>query len=370
MIVVSFCWLVAMVQYSQQAAVMPSNDGFLHVYGLPVGQGDGTIIQCPNGDIAIVDLGSTTRTQKEGNYMTDDELTSFLGSNVNRLKYVFISHADKDHYNLFLKLNLARPRTVETAYVGCSLSDYPSGMTTWIATNARNAVGGPAIGTTIQICGPTSPVIVRVLASNTDTFHPSKQCTNGDSLVLRLEYGTFKLFLPGDVEDYDGFQYDQNGYITSDVRGFKGKPGILRTIIDNWKGSGGIASDVYRFAHHGTWPNGNKKFFIQAVRPSYAFSSSKLPGTDGTYDHPHCDLYDAMIQMYNARQIPLALTTAGVNQQIEYFCGKANNRYLEDHNIYGIYTTAAISNGGQLVNWYVKVDSDGRSYRIAPYKWR
>ena len=35
-----------------------SND-LLNVYALPVGQGDCTIIQCPNGNLVVVDCGST-----------------------------------------------------------------------------------------------------------------------------------------------------------------------------------------------------------------------------------------------------------------------------------------------------------------------
>ena len=38
---------------------MPAADGNLIMYILPVGQGDAHVIQCPNGEISIVDMGST-----------------------------------------------------------------------------------------------------------------------------------------------------------------------------------------------------------------------------------------------------------------------------------------------------------------------
>ena len=59
------CYLLTILPYSEQKApVLQANgDGQLHIYALPVGQGDGTVIQCPNGDITIVDLGSSTRKQ-------------------------------------------------------------------------------------------------------------------------------------------------------------------------------------------------------------------------------------------------------------------------------------------------------------------
>ena len=34
------------------------NNGYLSVYGLPVGQGDCTVIKCPNGNIVVMDFGS------------------------------------------------------------------------------------------------------------------------------------------------------------------------------------------------------------------------------------------------------------------------------------------------------------------------
>ena len=368
-IVVLVC-LSSMVQYAQQAAVMPPPDGHLHVYGLPVGQGDGTIIQCPNGDISIVDLGSTTRTQIEGDYMTDAELAAFLGTYTQRLKYIFISHADLDHFNLLPKLNV-HPRTVTASYLGCNKNDYPTPIMNWIISVANAVVADPSINTVVSICGPTIPQVnIRVLASNTDVYS-TKDCSNGDSLVLRLEYGTFTLLLPGDLEDYPGFTYDQNGYITSSISGAHGKRGVLRTVIDNWaKRSGGIASAVYRFAHHGTWPNGNKPFFVHAVQPQYAFSSSKLPGTAGTFNHPNCELYDNMVALAKGKVIPLQITKKGFNQQIDYYCGKDGYRYKEDENIYGIYTTAAATDQGKLLNYYIKMDSDGTRFQVVPLPWR
>ena len=369
LIVVLAC-LSAMVQYTQQAAVISPPDGYLHVYGLPVGQGDGTIIQCPNGDISIVDLGSTTRTQTEGDYMTDPELAAFLGTYVQRLKYIFISHADQDHFNLFPKLNVPT-RTVNAAYLGCSKNDYPTSIMSWITSAANTVVADLKINTVVSICGSTDPQInIRVLASNTDVYN-TKVCSNGDSLVLRLEYGTFTLLLPGDLEDYSGFTYDQDGYITSRISGAYGKPGVLRTVINNWANrSGGIASAVYRFAHHGTWPNGNKPFFIHAVQPQYAFSSSKLPGTAGTFNHPNCELYDNMVALAKGNFIPLQITTKGFNQQIDYYCGIDGDRYKEDNNIYGIYTTAAATDRGKLLNYYIKIDSDGTRFQVVPLLWR
>ena len=151
----------------------------------------------------------------------------------------------------------------------------------------------PGLNTVVSICsGSKPPVNIKVVAINTDKFNHG--CSNSNGMALRLEYGTFSLFLPGDLEDYDGFTYDDEGIITSNVMEDKRKPirgqsGVLKTVSDT---KGGIRSTVYRLSHHGAWPNANKPFFLQAIQPAYVFSSSQLPGTRGTYNHPNCGLYD------------------------------------------------------------------------------
>ena len=59
------CYLLTILPYSEQKApvLQAEGDGQLHIYALPVGQGDGTVIQCPKGDIAIVDLCTTARQE-------------------------------------------------------------------------------------------------------------------------------------------------------------------------------------------------------------------------------------------------------------------------------------------------------------------
>ena len=38
---------------------MPAANGKLNMYILPVGQGDAHVIQCPKGEISIIDMGSS-----------------------------------------------------------------------------------------------------------------------------------------------------------------------------------------------------------------------------------------------------------------------------------------------------------------------
>ena len=319
------CYLLTILPYSEQKApVLQANgDGQLHIYALPVGQGDGTVIQCPNGDIAIVDLGSTASGKQNlqyngGNkikrlkltipiYMTDEELNTFLGES--NVKYVFITHADIDHYNLFEKIDHKRLATVSEAYVGGTEYEYSNKMHEWLNRYFSTDVHySPPFNTVVSICSD-DPVKMKVVAINTDAGNPKRRNSNG--MALRLEYGKFSLFLPGDLEDSNN---NKNGLLRN------GKSGVLKTVSDR----GGIQSTVYRLSHYGAWPKANKPFFLQVIQPKYVFSSSELP--PGRYGHPRCDLYDAMIDMTNKGQLPIvkystAKDTTNPPPQKDYFCG-------------------------------------------------
>lgn len=381
MIGIILCFLLTVLPYSEQKAPVLSakGDGQLHIYALPVGQGDGTIIQCPNGDIAIVDLGSSTRKHSHipslvppkkkvkldddaHYYMKDDELKDFLGNT--NVKYVFITHADTDHYNLFVNIDPKHLQTVIEAYVGCTAKDYNTAMQEWL--KKYKVQYNPTLGKVVSICHGSIPEVnVKVMAINTDVHNPG--CSNSNSMALRLEYGTFSLFLPGDLENHASFNYDDNGVITSNLKGISGKPGVLKIVSDT---KGGIRSTVYRLAHHGAWPNANTPYFLKAIQPKYVISSSQLPGTDGSYNHPNCDLYDKMIDMTNHGQLPIMKYSTNPPQK-DYFCGEKKDRNHENNNIYGIFTTAAIDDNICLINYFIQIDADGKKDpQVTPKLWR
>ena len=357
MIVLTLC---ASAHVTMQAYVMPPADSKLHIYALPVGQGDATVIQCPStfgGNVTIVDMGSTSRSA----YMTNKEITDFFGASITKIDYVYLTHGDRDHYNILPLLNI-QEKSVKGVFIGCDISDYRTErdrkVYDWL--NKVNGLGKlkrfPNTGCTsncnslVQICGGSSYIYMRVMGANLDQYDLSKSCANGDSLVVRLEYNRFKLLLPGDLEDYGGFTYDSNGYITS--ASDLGKPGNLRLFLQGWPNP---TADFYRLAHHGTWPNGNKPFFLQGIQVHYAFSSSKLPGTPGTFNHPNCKLYYKMVRN---PMIPIAKITDPTQLQKEYNCGYQGNRYLEDNNLWGMYTTAVCDSKRMFHNYVIKIDTD------------
>ncbi len=363
-------------RHGNEANTMLPADDDLHVYALPVGQGDATLIRCPGGNVTIVDMGSIVRNQPcaDITYMTDEEIIYFIGDSP--INYVYLTHADQDHYNIIPKLNIPM-NVLRAVYIGCEKGDYKGSISNWL-NSVDNAGKLTSFGTcttscnsSVPICGNGHDISMQVMGANLDLYG-NKGCSNGDSLVLRLKYGTnFALVLPGDLEDYGGFKYDSEGYITSciideDGTSLYGQPGVLRTLVDRWAPQGGIGANFYRLAHHGTYPNGNKPFFLQAIAPNYVFSSSMLPGTDGTFNHPNCALYDEMI---NNPNIPIVTHVLAGELQKDYSCGLDGERYLEDNNTYGIYTTA-VKDDNTFYNYIIQISTDGTNYYIRPLHWQ
>ena len=64
-------------KYVQGLGIMPNPDSYLHIYALPVGDGDATLIQCPGGELIIIDLG----TSSVGASWTPYQVRSWMGTN-------------------------------------------------------------------------------------------------------------------------------------------------------------------------------------------------------------------------------------------------------------------------------------------------
>ena len=133
-----------------------------------------------------------------------------------RYKYVFITHNHADHYNLFEKIKRERLTTVGEAYVGCKATDYTRTMQKWLNDHfsAPKVHYSPGLNT-------IPPVNIKVVSINTDSFNHG--CSNSNGMALRLEYGKFSLFLPGDLEDTSD---NENGLLIN------GMSEILKNVSD------------------------------------------------------------------------------------------------------------------------------------------
>ena len=248
---------------------LTSADENLNILALPVGQGDATIIQCPTqygGKLTVVDMGSS----KYKGFMGKEDITNYLDEHI--IEKVFLSHPDKDHNNfLDAALSILHPQYYPIVYHSCNWTKYQNYVkTTGIKTERiLFCCGGDC--PSYRICDGN--VTVAVLASEHNKC--SRGGTNGDSLVLQVQFADVKVLLPGDFEG-------------------------SKTLIDNFLQCAGqhVQSHIFRLAHHGAFniqPKGNRYVntyeFLEAVRPYYAFSSA---GLHERYHHPRCEVYEGL----------------------------------------------------------------------------
>ena len=400
------CALLCGVVNGRQLTELPAPNGKLNIYALPIGQGDCTIIQCPaNSDVQHYTVANYNQQGRKRNrsqsptatqikrqrldpssssfsrkstqsplqtlltvvdmgavrikYMSEENLSSFLGDQKRYIEVVTVSHPDADHYNYIPKvLPIDTLSALKGVYIGCTKDRYrgdeydESTMRGWLSAaedSGKLTFGDGNQCTTscpvIKICGGLATL--KMLGANLGDAKCLPRYRNSNSLVLRLEYGrNFKLLLPGDFQDTSS-----------------GNSGVQRDLIDAWRNAGGIQADFYKLAHHGAYQGGvssttlaNKDQFLEAVSPKYVFSSSAAP--PNSYSHPHCGLYDRL------RQLPsIARGCSLRNPQTYYTCGRGRGIYQHiPNNNYGIYSTSARSDQPMIIH----IATDGTTSSIEP----
>jgi competence protein ComEC len=208
---------------------------------LDVGHGDATVIQSPGGRIAVVDAGNSNEFADYGERAVAPYLW-YEGSN--RIDYLFLTHADRDHMGGALYL-------LEHMSVGeVLLGPVPSESDTErevLARCAEKAVPARRVvaGQTFDLGGATLTVL------HPPADWPGVHDDNNLSIVLRLDWETMRVLLPGDVESV-------------------AETMLLFTDCD---------ADVLKVPHHGSKTSSTEPF-IDAVSPKFAVIS-----TGGRYGH-------------------------------------------------------------------------------------
>ena len=261
----AFIFLVTVFVISFQAIALPITptrltpaDGNLNIFALPVGQGDATVIQCPSGEVTIVDIGSV----KYNGFMGKEDIAKYFKGHT--IRNVFLSHPHKDHIN-FLDVVLSNlyPKHYPVIYHSCGWTKYQTYVKTTGITTKRIPFCCGNNCPSFRICN--GKATMAVLASEYNKC--PEEGTNGDSLVLQVQFAGIKVLLPG---DFEGCKELINNF--------------LQCVNQH------VRSHIFRLAHHGAF-NGhaNTYEFLKAVRPYYAFSSG---GLHGTYHHPRCEVYE------------------------------------------------------------------------------
>ena len=297
---------------------IPDADHDVHIYALPVGQGDCTVIQCPKdskggkGLISIIDAGASNRRG-----MGPVEVANFLLGT--RLNLVVLTHSDKDHH-AYIDYILGGYKTKVNVYHSCC----------WGSYNIKSPYANPLevyecgsineCGVTLSLC-PNAVVSLSVVAS---AFGGCKgnRAKNEDSIISKITYAGVSTLISGD---------------------FEGNVGFMRDFLA--KGGADIRSDIYRLCHHGAF-NGkaNTAEFLNAVGAKYVFSSSGY-----RYKHPRCEVYN----YYNN------ILKDNVVAVHPYTCFFKNGNAYNVNTSKAIYVTSVIRNkNGKWVKSFYAIKFD------------
>lgn len=250
----------------------------LEIISLDVGQGDGALVRLPGGADCLVDCGSSS-VRELWNYRAESVLKYY---GVQTLDYVFLSHADQDHVNGIMQYL----QEYECGYDGrnvhgitlknlvlpkCGQSEDFAELIQLAKTNGITVLfmaAGDQIAAADRYQQPESAEQqktdsrrrswqIQCLAPNQETLTGD---SNQDSMVLMVQYGTFRMLFTGDLEG------EAENRLTELAQ----------------KNQISLAADVLKAGHHGS-KNASSASFLEKVMPKAAVISC---GKDNSYGHP------------------------------------------------------------------------------------
>jgi competence protein ComEC len=275
----------------------------LTVVIVDVGQGDGIVVKAPDGTVHVVDAGPTGRG-------ISAMLPAIAGLQPTGYGYTFLSHFHEDHAGGLDEVLNALPFT---AAVDRGDVNRPTtvNVTQYVAAAGNRRQFAP-LGAVYPLGGGAQ---IRVIALNGNVLGgtfvdptASAQEENSRSLTLRLEYGSFAMWLGGDLTG--------GGSSTADVE----TPASLAC--------GDV--DVYKLNHHGSSTSTSLNL-VANLRPELAVVSC---GLGNSFGHPTATVVNRLNQAAAARAL---LST----------------------------TTGSASTIGFGVAGTIRIDTDGRRYRAA-----
>lgn len=226
----------------------PASAQSVRIQVVDVGQGDGILIRTPNARWVLIDAGETR--------FLADALGPHFG--VTRLALVIVSHRHSDHYATIERILRAFP---VDRFVG-NLADCPTRTTD---NGIRDALTDSTISA--QSLGPDTLLVdgVRFIILPPDPI--DDRCPddeNDNSVLVRLEYGSFSMLFTGDAEA------EQRDWLVANHA----------ALLD---------VSVLKASHHGS-NNGTSSAWLAAVTPQAVVISA---GVDARYKHPMADAVSA-----------------------------------------------------------------------------
>ena len=320
------------VQWDEAMLGFPAPDGNLHIYAIPVGDGDATIIQCPGGDIIIHDMGRWNAGDSSTGW-TERMVRSYLLSQIHMVKAVLVTRPTPDHYNYIADVlsssNGVGPNLQQITVAGTK-SDYNDERFQGFLNNNSHIVeylnnGNPCISD----CPNTEPqcnaygnyqVKLQYLGANLGGNIYSK------SITTQIITKNFKLLLPGDFFGTD----------------------IEYLIMQEWNAVGySLESTHYKISNRGTVEDSNSLEWLAEIKPQYAFTSNSYPSSRNWYS-PSCRIYSNLLKVGSLNK----RSSSGV-----YACAVDNSIVQYRNFVYELYSTAPASSTTELLKISVNLCS-------------
>ncbi|HKY43650.1 MAG TPA: ComEC/Rec2 family competence protein [Pyrinomonadaceae bacterium] len=299
----------------------PASGGELTIRVLDVGpiNGDSILISTPSGKNVLIDAGDTTKGKAV--------VEALKRNNIQQLDYFIASHPHPDHiggaaevFKAFRVLNVidngqapsvppelapppkqttgarrtqanTRPRRAarQPASITKFYDDYKAAVS---ASGARYAQAQPGTkydlgdGALLTIVAPSEPVFTK------DKMGGGGNEANANSIVARLDYGSFSMLLAGDAESQTEHRL------------------LTKPELD-------LQTKVLKIAHHGS-KYASSGDFLNRVNPEIAIVSC---GAWNRYGHPNQGVLDrlkaANVKLYRTDlQGEITLTTRGKDNDV------------------------------------------------------
>lgn len=228
--------------------------GTLQVAFIDVGQGDGALVQSPDGTALLIDGGPPGA----GPQVMD----SLRQAGVDKVDWMLGTHPHSDHIDGLVDVLRGMPveQALDPGYnhgtalqrTYLSLLKSKKVKTTRARAGQSYDLGGGAL---LEILAPQDPLLS---GTNSDA--------NNNSIVARVVFGSTRFLFTGDMEQEE-------------------RARLLKSTDDRK-----LRAEVLKVAHHGSH-NGTDPEFLETVQPKYAVISL---AKHNDYGHPHKEALEAL----------------------------------------------------------------------------
>lgn len=319
---VSRLWTELLDEKSTEEGKIKLSSGNLEIHFLDVGQGDASLVICPNGSTIVIDGGTLSGASADLARSYIDTRIAKIG---HKIDHLVVTHPDADHYNLLSEV-LDGIEIRQAYYVGDKQLYQDKDVFKWITTRPKATQLTKSYWDKVETPNPAidcGDAQVWVLAA---AIEAKKSAKNAMSIVLMIKHGSFKAIMTGDAT-------------------FATEKAIMSRYPKEW-----LDSTVLKIGHHGSKATSTDVHWAKTIKPEIAVASA---GYTNSFGHPRKEVVDKLTP-YTIKMSAHPFRSATIRSK-----GSGGKRYkFTDYQgeTEGVYATAA--------NGTVTIVSDGSDYSV------